>query len=477
MKIWLDMTTTLGWDRPALGIVRVEAETARYFLNSRNPAAHFCRFDQSANCYFEVTRDEVSIALSRLDAGGHSVGPVSNQHTAEAESTPRASYVVPKPALEENLKKLALKTINSLPVAYRGKALKWAHTSRSVLSQLLSKHVATSQSGKVRRNEFSHKESSDLYAHALSQPFNRDDVYLSLGLDWDQKNLELLYYLKRDIGLKVLLFCYDVIPIKIPEHCVAGVPEKFPGYFVDAAWCADKILCISECSRNDLNDYLETVGAPVPPLDVVRLGSDIITIPDTPPSEVIRETVNSRYILFVSTIESRKNHLTLYQAYRKLLDASQKDIPSLIFVGMQGWGIDKLICALESDAQMQNYIKIFNRVSDTDLNHLYKHALFTVYPSLYEGWGLPVAESLAHGKLCLASSAASIPEVGGDLVEYIDPLDSDRWAEQILWYSRSLDAVAERETRIEREYQPTYWEQTGSSILEAACALAQQPGA
>ena len=78
MTIWLDVTTTLGWGRPALGIVRVEAETARQFLNTSNasaPVIGFCRFDRAHGGYLEVGREEISSALARLDAGGTIVTP------------------------------------------------------------------------------------------------------------------------------------------------------------------------------------------------------------------------------------------------------------------------------------------------------------------------------------------------------------------------------------------------------------------
>jgi glycosyltransferase involved in cell wall biosynthesis len=103
-------------------------------------------------------------------------------------------------------------------------------------------------------------------------------------------------------------------------------------------------------------------------------------------------------------------------------------------------------------------------------------AHFTLYPSLYEGWGLPVAESLAYGKFCLASSAASIPEVGGDLIEYIDPWDVPTWAERIKWYIDHDEDLRRKEQRISEEYQPPRWEDSGRFILECALSGARSGG-
>ncbi len=402
MSIWFDATTTLGWERPALGVVRVEAEAARYFLSAGNQCVRFCRFDRGTKRYFEINDEEMGTALMRLDAGGQA-GPPLTHHSGLSNAGESSKFPCTLP---------------------RG----------------------------------------------FVQPFDTGDVYISLGLDWDQKDLVFLYELKTRLRLKVILFCYDIIPILMPQYCVDGVPQKFPEYFSNAAWCADKILCISECSRRDLKEFLETVGAPIPALDVVQLGSNILanTGTGTHPSPAVEKICRHRFILFVSTIESRKNHETLYRAYKHLLDRRNKDLPLLVFVGMQGWGVEKLMAALLSDKQTKPYIRILNHISDNDLANLYLNAMFTVFPSLYEGWGLPVAESLAYGKFCLSSSAASIPEVGGTLVEYIDPRDMSKWAERIKWYVDHTDDLTARENKIKNEYKPMTWENCAGSIFKAA---------
>jgi hypothetical protein len=99
------------------------------------------------------------------------------------------------------------------------------------------------------------------------------------------------------------------------------------------------------------------------------------------------------------------------------------------------------------------------------------HTLFTVYSSLYEGWGLPVAESLALGKSCIASDASSLPEVGGDFPEYIDPTDVSAWADRLSFYIDNPDAVREREEKIRSEYVPPTREETARALPDHAEAL------
>ncbi len=104
---------------------------------------------------------------------------------------------------------------------------------------------------------------------------------------------------------------------------------------------------------------------------------------------------------------------------------------------------------------------------DNTLHGLYRACLFTMFPSTYEGWGLPVSESLAHGKLCLASNASSIPEIGGDLIDYYAPDNLEEClelTEQAIFDPRYR---AEKEERIRQEYRMPSWAECSQSILEA----------
>jgi glycosyltransferase involved in cell wall biosynthesis len=289
-----------------------------------------------------------------------------------------------------------------------------------------------------------------------------------MGLDWDQKDLVYLYEQKRTLGFKVLLFCYDVIPVKFPHLCVGDVAASFARYFANLAWCADEVLCISECSRNDLQALLGTLGTPVPNMSVIKLGCQLPVIAKDVIASDVAVLLGRRFVLFVSTIERRKNHETLYRAYTRLVDEGEANLPLLVFVGMPGWGVNDLMADLRYDSRTKDLIKFLHHVDDADLARLYQHALMTVFPSLYEGWGLPVAESLAASKCCLASGIASIPEVGGDLVEYVDPWDVPIWAERLRWYFNNPSWVADKESLIKANYKPVSWPECAEDVFSHA---------
>ena len=96
---------------------------------------------------------------------------------------------------------------------------------------------------------------------------------------------------------------------------------------------------------------------------------------------------------------------------------------------------------------------------------LYQHCAFVVLPSLYEGYGLPLAEALACGKPCISSNAGSLPEIGGDLVVRIDPKDTIGWANALAHYMRSPRELDDMAARIRAEYRPVTWEQAAAQFF------------
>ena len=116
-------------------------------------------------------------------------------------------------------------------------------------------------------------------------------------------------------------------------------------------------------------------------------------------------------------------------------------------------------------------VQWFHHVNDAELAYLYQHASFTVYPSLYEGWGLPVAESLAYGKFCLCANTSSLPEVGEQWVEYLDPWDLPAWVERLRHYITHPQEIARRNAAISAGYAAHPWRQTAADIYRHASAL------
>ena len=137
----------------------------------------------------------------------------------------------------------------------------------------------------------------------------------------------------------------------------------------------------------------------------------------------------------------------------------------MVFVGMPGWGVADLITDLKLDPEINHKFEILNNISDDELSDLYRRASFCVFPSFYEGWGLPVAEALCHGKLVICSDRGSLPEVGQDLVYYADPYNPHEWADSIYEFSNNEKRLQAAEARIESGYERNEWSGTIQPIV------------
>lgn len=462
-KIWFDVTSILQWNRPAVGVIRVEAECAKYALDRLGSAVEFCRFDWGAG-YIRVATSDVRQAIDRIGHGHQTVvASIADDSLAKPAAVPvitRLGLVVRR--ILDKLPRRLGESIFRFLVVRREAAEAGINGLREFRRAIRAWRNPAAQTVPVL--ESSADQTETVF-------FGRGDVYVSLGLDWDQKGTAYIAEQKALHGFKGIFCCYDLIPVNFPHLCVGDVAAKFAHYFADIAWCADEVVSISECSRRDLLTLLEDLGTPIPKTTIIKLGSQLPASNDADASDQTKETVGDRFILFVSTIERRKNHETLYRAYTRLVDKGVQNLPKLVFVGMPGWGVNDFLADLRFDGRVKDLVKVLTNVSDADLNWLYKNTLFSVFPSLYEGWGLAVAESLSAGKFCLASNVASIPEVGGDLIEYLDPWDVQRWAERLEWYFNNPDALAMAEQRIRKEYDAPTWEGTANTVFGRAQAL------
>jgi glycosyltransferase involved in cell wall biosynthesis len=455
-SIWLDVSTILWWRRPPVGIVRVEAECFKVFRSS-GANVRFCHLDKSTGSYFEIDSASAATALElaqRPPAPAVRPAPPSAREKIDVVRMIRSAVErAPKPLQPALMAigRLGKRGLRKVRDGMRNATRRLAELGR----RLLRSPPAPPQ------------------PVPATAPFGPGDVYVSLGLDWPRKDLSELYRFKQKLDLKILLCCYDLIPVKLPHVCVGEVAPMFGHYFVDVAWCADEILCISRNSQRDLLSFLQEVGAPIPQTTVFRLGSEVPSSTGEI-SENVAEILKRPFLLFVSTIERRKNHEVLYRAYTRLVDQGRRDLPLLVFVGMRGWGVHDFMEDLRLDLRVQSQIRILDHVTDKELQQLYRSCLFTLYPSTYEGWGLPLAESLACGKFALASNSSSIPEVGESFVEYLDPWDTPAWCARIAHYLDNPAELAAREARIRAEYRRATWQQTGEFVLGQALHL-QQP--
>ena len=261
------------------------------------------------------------------------------------------------------------------------------------------------------------------------------DMLVNLGTSWW---LPDYHYRVRQLRLAFragyVPFIHDVIPLVVPQLCDAGLTEEFRLWFREAIAAADHVVVNSSFSRRDIAAAAEQLdGRRIEPT-VVRLNA-LYPPPsaDVPSAIVERHDLDiGRYVLCVGTLEGRKNHNLLFQVWQRLTERLPVERQArLVLVGKRGSLFEEANALLERSAVLREQLLILTEVSDLELADLYRAAAFTVYPSFYEGWGLPVTEATGHGKLTIASTASSLPEVvsPGDIL--LDPNDVEGWTETV----------------------------------------------
>lgn len=289
------------------------------------------------------------------------------------------------------------------------------------------------------------------------------DVLLLAGAGWsDPDHVTQVARARRQHGLTVALLVYDIIPALRPEWFDPQQSSRFRNWFDGMLAISDRMLAISAATARDVAAYRAQAGLTAMPVHSVRLGDGLPVAANAVTSDIDRP-----YVLFVSTLEIRKNHALLFDVWRRLLlDLEPELVPALVFAGRRGGLTGDLMRQLDASDNLDGHVILRPNATDAEMAALYRGCRFTLFPSLYEGWGLPVAESLAFGRPCLASSESSLPEVGGDLVRYFDPLDPDDCAQAIKAVLADPVGLAEWEARIAREYRPSPWSRTATMVLD-----------
>jgi len=296
---------------------------------------------------------------------------------------------------------------------------------------------------------------------------------VNLGTSWWIRDYFLrVRHVMRQSGVRYVPLIYDCIPLMTPEHCQPLLVEEFAQWFSSMAALADSALAISECSAADARRIAaEVVPERTLPVTVVRLDADLrqdlgAAAAATWPVRPDLPEPGEPFVLCVGTIESRKNHLLLFQAWLALIRRHGAErVPRLVCVGKAGWLADGAMTLWRNSTALQERVSIAHGVPDVALAALYRQALFTVTNSFYEGWGLPVTESLSFGRVPLVARNSSLVEAGGEAAVYFEPGNLPDLLAQL---ERLIFDPAERarlEARIPRTARLRGWGEIADQVM------------
>ena len=220
-----------------------------------------------------------------------------------------------------------------------------------------------------------------------------------------------------------LITIYDLSFLRNPEWHPADRVRHLEKYFLKRLSQAEAIITISEFSKKEISNLLNVDPTKI---HVTYPGVD----PSFSPEGKRMEGLPSRYTLFLGNLEPRKNLIGLLNAYRSLPRNLREKYP-LVIAGANAWHTQEFKKAVDSFRERGKPI-LTGYVTQSKLPDLYRGASLFVFPSLYEGFGLPVLEAMATGIPVIASNSTSLPEVVADAGVLVNPLDVDAWKEEML---------------------------------------------
>lgn len=308
---------------------------------------------------------------------------------------------------------------------------------------------------------------ADCEQSAVAITAGRGSTVVLLGAFWGMNNTVDRYLPAKREGARIAAYIYDIIPISHPEYCDARLVHDFTLALSDLALVCDYMLTISDFTRVMLDEFFADQGIRAIPTATVPLAHSLTGQRNLEPvwPKALQRLKDREFVAYVSTIEGRKNHSYVINVWRRLI-ADGVQVPDLVFVGRKGWRIDGLLDLLDGSRYLDGRVHIVHDLSDAELDAVYARSLFTVFTSFVEGWGLPVGESLMHHTPCVASSTSSIPEVGGDFVDYVDPLDVNDGVRTIGRLIQDRAYLDGRRAAIASRFRPRTWPEVARIFVD-----------
>jgi glycosyltransferase involved in cell wall biosynthesis len=276
------------------------------------------------------------------------------------------------------------------------------------------------------------------------------------------------------VGLETARLVYTLHDLAFLEYPEWSTPENwnacFEGVF-NASLYADAIIAVSQYSRQHFLQLFPHY--PENCVQVVYEASRFVktTFFASPNVDVGLDV--DRFWLHVGTIEPRKNHERLLAAYARYVSQVQ-DPFSLVLVGARGWLMEHFEAQIEA-LDLESRVIRLGYVDDATLRWLYESCFAFIYPSLFEGFGLPVVEAMSLGAAVIASNVTSLPEVVGDAGLLIDPLSVEAISNALIRLATGHYHRAELKQKALKQAENFSWEQTAERVMQIYKQVLAQP--
>lgn len=263
----------------------------------------------------------------------------------------------------------------------------------------------------------------------IEDALGKDDILFLPDASWSGGGFGLLERVKEK-GARVVFFVHDIIPLTHPEVCHPVHVERFREWFGQVIRTTDFLICNSHFTQQSITDYLDQhPSASLPASAVVHLGHDLgpLSTGSIRHGKLRRALTKSpASFLCVGTLEPRKNLGILIDAFEALWNDRHE--VSLILIGRAGWLCDDLLVRIRHHPEQGRRLFWFDDVGDTDLALAYRQASALIFPSIVEGFGLPLVEALSQGLPVIASDIPVFREIAGDHGRFFPPHDAEALA-------------------------------------------------
>jgi glycosyltransferase involved in cell wall biosynthesis len=274
------------------------------------------------------------------------------------------------------------------------------------------------------------------------------------------------HYIPRFISIPRVMSIMDMSFLEYPELFRARDLHKLVRWTRYSAKHAVKIFTISDASKNDI---IRRYGSKADNVVVTYPGLSMKNNQKTDNSLQKKFGIEKHYILSVGTLQPRKNYVRLIEAFSIFLKKNKQKFGKiqLVIAGKKGWMYEE-IAAAPVKFGIGDSVKFIDFVDDMFLPSLYKNALCFALPSLYEGFGLPVAEAMMQGCPVVVSDVSSLPEIAGKAGIYVDPNSSESIAQGLLTAvrQRNLMQGKYRVTKGLEKIKEFTWEKAAKQTLE-----------
>ena len=256
----------------------------------------------------------------------------------------------------------------------------------------------------------------------------------------------------RKRGVKLVFMVHDVIPITHPEFCRPNEKIKHYKRVDNMLSFGSGIITNSQSTLDTLHTEARALGIAMPSAVVAHLAPGFV------PKSYGARLIQSPYFVVLGTIEPRKNHNLLFRIWAKLVAEMGDKAPKLVLIGRRGWECENAVDILERSETLRGFLIEKSECSDDELGDILHHAQALLFPSLVEGYGMPIIESLMVGTPVIASDLPVFHEIAGNIPDYLDVIDGLGWLAYIKAYMDNSNPLRTAQLARMQQFKVPTWQ-------------------